>query len=61
MAYQELHKPDQLRHEKYKGEDDQSEESMAENFADNVTVKNAHGATGECNTPAPAARECSCR
>jgi len=57
MAHQELHEPYQLRHEEHEGEDDQSEAGMAENFADDVAVKNAHGASGECSTPATAGRE----
>ena len=57
MADQELHEPYQLRHKEYEREDDQSEEGMTENFADDVAVKNSHGAIRECSTPAAARRE----
>jgi hypothetical protein len=30
---------------------------MTENFADDITVKNAHGAIRECSTPPAAMRE----
>ena len=60
MADQELHEPYQLRHEQHEREDNQSEEGMTENFADDITVKNAHGAIGECSMLAAGLRE-SCR
>jgi len=50
MTNQELHEPNQLRHKKYECEDDKSEECMTENLADDIAVKNAHGANRECST-----------
>jgi len=41
-----------LGYEKYKGKDDESEECVAENFADDIPVQDAHDANGECNTVA---------
>jgi hypothetical protein len=61
MAHQELHEPYQLRHEENEGEDNQSEAGMTENFADDIAVKNAHGAIGECSTPDAARREPAAR
>ena len=52
VAHKQLHQPDQLRHEKDKSEDDKSEECVAENFADDIPVQDAHDANGECNTVA---------
>ena len=60
MAHQELHESNQLRHEKYECEDDKSEECMTENFADDIAVKNAHGANRECST-APVLAEVAAR
>ena len=57
MAHQEFHEPYQLRDKQYEGEDDESEERMTENFADDIAVKNAHGANRECNTATAAVRE----
>jgi hypothetical protein len=55
MTNQEFHEPNQLRHKKHECEDDKSEECMTENFADDIAVKNAHGANRECSTaPVPA-------
>src|SRR5207248_6139035 len=54
VAHKQLHQPDQLRHEKDKSEDDKSEECVAENFADDIPVQDAHDANGECNTVATA-------
>ena len=45
MADEKLHEADQLRDEEDKGEDDESEEGVAKNFADNVTVQYAHERT----------------
>ena len=50
MTNQEFHEPNQLRHEKHECEDDKSEECMTENLADDIAVKNAHGAKRECST-----------
>jgi hypothetical protein len=50
VADEKLHEADQLRYEEDKGEDDESEEGVAKNFADNVTVQYAHETNGECNT-----------
>ena len=60
MTNQELHEPNQLWYEKYECEDDESEECMTENFADDITVKNAHGAKRECST-APVLAEIAAR
>jgi hypothetical protein len=60
MAHQELHEPNQLRHKKYECEDDKSEECMTKNFADDIAVKNAHGANRECST-APVLAEVAAR
>ena len=50
VANEQLHQTDELRNEEDKGEDDESEERVAKNFADNVAVQYAHEANGECNT-----------
>ena len=52
MTDEQLHQPHQLRHEEYKGEDGKSEECVAENFADDIPVQDAHDANGECSTVA---------
>jgi hypothetical protein len=52
MADEQLHQADKLRHKENECKDHEAEERMAENFADDVTVQDAHGANGECNTPA---------
>ncbi len=57
MAHEELHQADQLRHEEDEGKDDEPEECVAENFADDVAVQDAHGANGECNTVMAVTRE----
>jgi len=49
-----------LRHKKHECEDDKSEECMTENFADDIAVKNAHGAKRECST-APVLAEIAAR
>jgi len=45
VADEKLHETDQLRDEEDEGEDDESEEGVAKNFADNVTVQYAHERT----------------
>ena len=50
MADEQLHEANELGDEEDESEDDKSEEGVAENFADNVTVQYAHDANGECNT-----------
>src|SRR6266480_1741455 len=45
-----LHQAHQLGHEKYKGKDDKPEKCVAENFADDIAVQDAHDGNGECNT-----------
>jgi len=52
MADQQLHQANELRHEKYEGKDNKSEECVAENLAEYIAVQDAHGANGECNTAA---------
>jgi len=54
VTHEEFHQADQLGHEKYKGEDDESEECVAENLADDIAVQDAHDENGECNTVATA-------
>ena len=40
---------DKLGDKENKCEDEEAEESVAYNFTDNVAIKDAHGAKGECN------------
>jgi hypothetical protein len=40
---------DKFRYEENEGEDEESEEGVAYNFADNVPIKDAHDAKSECN------------
>jgi hypothetical protein len=54
MANEKLHEPDKLWNEKDKSEDDEAEERMTKNFADDVTIQDAHEAFAECSTPEPA-------
>jgi len=50
MAHQELHELHQLRDKQHECEDDESEERMTEYFANDIAIKNAHGAKRECST-----------
>lgn len=50
MADEKLHKPDKLWNEKDKSEDDEAQERMTKNFADDVTIQDAHEAFAECST-----------
>ena len=49
MADEELHEADELGNEEHEGENKEAEEGVADDFANNVTIEDAHGATGECN------------
>jgi hypothetical protein len=44
-----LHELDELGDEEHEGEDEQAEESVADDFAGDVAIEEAHGAKGECN------------
>ena len=50
MPDEQIHQADKLGHEEDERKDNEAEEGMAKNFADNVTIQNAHGANGECST-----------
>ncbi len=54
MTDKKLHQADKLRNEKNKSEDDKPKNGVSENFADDVTVQDAHGANRECSTAAAA-------
>ena len=49
MPDEQIHQADELGHEEDESKDNEAEESMAKNFADNVTVQDAHGMNGECS------------
>jgi len=49
MTNKNLHEADKFGNEEDKSEDDEAEESVADDFAGDVAVENAHGARGECN------------
>ena len=46
VAYEQLHQSYELRDEEHEREDDEAEERMAGDFADDVTVQDAHGQSG---------------
>jgi len=50
MADKNLHEANELGDEEDKGEDDETEECVTDDFAGDVAVENAHGARGECST-----------
>ena len=50
MADEQIHQADELGHEEDERKDNEAEKRMTKNFADDVTVQNAHGANGECST-----------
>ena len=54
MTDKKLHQADKLRNEKNKSEDDKPKNGVPEDFADDVTVQDAHGANRECSTAAAA-------
>ena len=54
MPYKKLHQADKFRDEEHKCEDDKPENGVPEDFSDDVTVQDAHGANGECSTAATA-------
>ena len=54
MADKKLHQADKLRNEKNKSKDDKPKNGVPEDFADDVTVQDAHGANRECSTAAAA-------
>ena len=49
MADENLHEFDELGDEENEGEDDESEESVANDFAGDIAVEKTHGQKGECN------------
>jgi hypothetical protein len=49
MTDKELHEANEFGNEEDKGEDEESEEGMANDFTDNIAIQDAHGAKGECN------------
>jgi hypothetical protein len=57
MTDHQLHQADKSWHEQNKCEDDESQGGVAEDFADNIAVQDAHGANAECSTVAGLERE----
>ena len=49
VADEELHETNELGNEQNKGKNDEAEESVANNFANDVTIEDAHVEKGECN------------
>ena len=49
VADEQLHQADEFGHEKYEGEDEESQESVADNFPNNIAIEDAHDAKRECN------------
>ncbi|MGB2634926.1 MAG: hypothetical protein WAM58_13410 [Candidatus Acidiferrum sp.] len=49
MADENLHDFDKLGDEEDEGEDDESEEGVADNFAGDIAIKETHGRKEECN------------
>jgi hypothetical protein len=49
MADEKLHEADELRNEKDKREDNESQERMTKNFADDVAIQDAHEANAKCS------------
>ena len=49
MAHEEFHEADELGDEEHEGEDKKAQEGVADDFANNVTIEDAHGAKGQCN------------
>src|SRR5437879_3739322 len=50
MAHINLHELHQAGDQKHEGENDQSEEGVAGDLADNITIQNAHDARVQCTT-----------
>jgi hypothetical protein len=57
MAYKQLHQPDQLGNKEDKREDHESQKCVAENFADDIAVQDAHDGIRQCSTPAEIAAQ----
>jgi hypothetical protein len=49
MADKNFHQMDKFRHEEDKGEDDESEEGMTNDFADYIAIEDAHDGKRQCN------------
>jgi len=49
MADENLHETDELGNKEDKGENEETKQGVAGNFAGDVTIEDAHEAKGECN------------
>ena len=49
MADEDLHEADKLGDEKDESENEEAEESVADYFAGDIAIEDAHVAKGECN------------
>ncbi len=49
MAHKKLHKADKLGNKKDEREDNEAQERMTKNFANDVTIQDAHEAIAECS------------
>ena len=49
MADENLHELDEFGNEENEGEDEESEEGVADDFAGDVAIEKTHGQKGECN------------
>lgn len=57
MPDESFHQPHELGNKENKSEDNKTKECMTKNFANDVTIQDAHGANGEFNTLALFERE----
>ena len=49
VAHEEFHQAHQLGHEQHEGEDEEAQEGVANDFANNVAIEDAHDEKGQCN------------